>query len=62
MVGRLHAQADDGSGGDEDEDGSISAGKYKGANSVFRTKSGDSKQRQWYIFDHALALPEYAMP
>ena len=40
---------------------SIEAGDYDHANSVFRVKPGDSKQRQWFIFDHALALPEYVI-
>ena len=34
---------------------------YDSANSVFRVKPGDSKQREWFIFDHALALPEYVI-
>ena len=40
---------------------SIEAADYDHANSVFRVKPGDSKQRQWFIFDHALALPEYVI-
>jgi Leucine-rich repeat (LRR) protein len=39
----------------------ITADEYDSANSVFRVKPGDSKQRQWFIFDHALALPEYVI-
>ena len=27
--------------------------------SVYRTKPDDPKQKQWYIFDSALILPEY---
>jgi hypothetical protein len=26
---------------------------------VYRVKQSDPKQRQWFILDHALALPEY---
>eukprot|EP01048_Picozoa_sp_COSAG05_P007592 COSAG05_NODE_539_length_8851_cov_3.718693_2_plen_1327_part_00 len=40
---------------------SIDLADYETANSVFRVKAGDSKQRQWFIFDHALALPEYVV-
>ena len=49
--------------GDEEVEGPrpITAGAYDSANSVFRVKPGDSKQRQWFIFDHALALPEYVI-
>jgi len=39
---------------------SVSQDMYSGApNAVFRVKSGDTKQRLWYIFDHLLVLPEY---
>ncbi|KAF5838089.1 hypothetical protein DUNSADRAFT_3398 [Dunaliella salina] len=38
----------------------VSQDRFSGApNAVFRTKSGDTKQRLWYIFDHLLVLPEY---
>jgi Leucine-rich repeat (LRR) protein len=49
----------------EYDDGSaekiLTSSDYQAANSVFRVKPGDSKQRQWFIFDHALALPEYVI-
>ena len=48
-------------GGQEEESRGIVNSDYDSANSVFRVKPGDSKQRQWFIFDHALALPEYAV-
>mmetsp|Transcript_34109 Transcript_34109/g.96662 ORF Transcript_34109/g.96662 Transcript_34109/m.96662 type:complete len:1474 (-) Transcript_34109:585-5006(-) len=32
---------------------------YPDCNSVFRVKQSDPKQRLWYVFDHALVLPEY---
>eukprot|EP00976_Prorocentrum_cordatum_P069696 1179651-Prorocentrum_minimum.AAC.2 len=32
---------------------------YPESNSVFRTKASDPKQRLWFVFDHALVLPEY---
>eukprot|EP00741_Cyanophora_paradoxa_P011210 tig00020554_g10830.t1 len=39
--------------------GAISQELYPEQNSVYRTKPGDGKQRSWFIFDHALVLPEY---
>jgi len=36
-----------------------SKAEYPDCNSVFRVKQGDPKQRQWYVFDNALVLPEY---
>eukprot|EP00854_Cymbomonas_tetramitiformis_P014094 gene14094-16667_t len=32
---------------------------YAEHNSVFRIKASDPKQRLWFVFDHALVLPEY---
>lgn len=32
---------------------------YDGAQTVYRTCPADSKQREWFVLDHALALPEY---
>ena len=32
---------------------------YDGFSSVYRLAGADGKQRQWFIFDHALVLPEY---
>jgi hypothetical protein len=32
---------------------------YKGAQSVYRVKESDAKQRLWFVFDNALVLPEY---
>jgi hypothetical protein len=32
---------------------------YPEHNSVFRLKPTDPKQRSWFVFDHALVLPEY---
>lgn len=32
---------------------------YPTFDSVYRTKSGDKKQRLWFLFDHTLILPEY---
>ena len=32
---------------------------YDGFSSVYRMAGPDGKQRQWFVFDHALVLPEY---
>lgn len=58
-----YVQENNRSGGDADEamEKTLAQSDYQGANSVFRVKQGDSKQRQWFIFDHALALPEYVI-
>lgn len=48
-------------GTDEGAQRMLAQADYPGANSVFRVKPGDSKQRQWFIFDSALALPEYVI-
>jgi hypothetical protein len=37
----------------------ISAKNYQGAQSVYRVKDGDIKQRMWFVLDHGLILPEY---
>jgi Leucine-rich repeat (LRR) protein len=33
--------------------------KYPGKTSVVRSKQGDSKQKEWFVFENALILPEY---
>jgi hypothetical protein len=53
--------ADDDAAGAPGTSRLIDQADYETANSVFRVKPGDSKQRQWFIFDHALALPEYVV-
>ena len=37
----------------------LRARDYDGFSSVYRLVGADGKQRQWFIFDHALVLPEY---
>ena len=32
---------------------------YPDAHAVYRTNATDSKQREWFVFDNALVLPEY---
>jgi len=39
----------------------ISKAAYPKHDSVFRVKNGDAKQRTWFVFEHALVLPEYVV-
>lgn len=38
----------------------VNAANFQGFDTVYRTKS-DSKQRQYFVFNHAMALPEYVV-
>lgn len=33
--------------------------QFRGYQSIHRSKLGDDKQRQWFVFDRRVALPEY---
>eukprot|EP00945_MAST-04E_sp_MAST-4E-sp1_P005291 g5291.t1 len=46
---------DNGGGGEK----SIRQSVYPDAHAVYRTNASDPKQREWFVFDNALVLPEY---